>query len=224
MKHLRTLNVALNAAFWIGFALCIAGVYFTVLHWPYGSYIRSTGYIIMALTGAICPFVLRFQPKLAKIQLTLLYWGMALLFPVMNFKHALLQNGFSKTTYYGLVQLTLLMLLSSAGIYLYRLFTGEMKNGIPRKFAKMEPIELTGVELANYAGTYVNTQLPLEITITSCDSELIAQATEQKPFPLQAIGSDTFRYDKAKIAVAFHSNGQGLTLHQHGGEFLFKKV
>ncbi len=224
MKQLRTLNLALQVAFWTGFFLCILGLYFTMLHWPFASNIRSIGYALIAVSAAISPFLLKFQTKIARIQLTLLYWGIALTFGILEFKRTLRLNGVSHVAYKIMLEFALLMLLSSAALYLYLLFTGQKKSGIPSRFLKLPPLELTDADVENYPGLYINKDLPLNISISKNMGQLTAQATDQQPFPLQAIGAAVFRHEAAGLVMEFSTVKRGITLYQHGGVFWFEKV
>lgn len=74
-----------------------------------------------------------------------------------------------------------------------------------------------------YLGVYANTDLPLEITITKKDNALFAQATGQPAFPLEAMETDKFKFDPARVVIEFDTSKNQLTLKQGGQAFAFKK-
>jgi len=78
-------------------------------------------------------------------------------------------------------------------------------------------------ELDKYLGVYSSTQLPLKITITKDNTSLIAQATGQSSFPLEATGKDKFKFDQAGVVMEFNTDKNEMTLKQNGGVFLFTK-
>lgn len=84
------------------------------------------------------------------------------------------------------------------------------------KFNKVDP-----AILANYTGTYGSKDLPLKITITEKNNELIAQATGQSSFPLTFKEEKTFIFAPAGIEMIFGENS--FVLKQGGMSFNFSK-
>lgn len=78
-------------------------------------------------------------------------------------------------------------------------------------------------ELDKYLGVYSSTQLPLKITITKDNIALIAQATGQSSFPLEATEKDKFKFDQAGVVMEFNTDKNEMTMKQNGGVFLFTK-
>jgi CubicO group peptidase (beta-lactamase class C family) len=78
-------------------------------------------------------------------------------------------------------------------------------------------------ELDQYTGVYSSTQVPLKITITKGSANLVAQATGQSAFPLEATEKDKFKFDQAGVVMEFNPAENSMVLKQGGGEFLFKK-
>lgn len=74
-----------------------------------------------------------------------------------------------------------------------------------------------------YSGTYGSTQIPIKITISKKDNTLIAQATGQPSFPLEATTTKVFKFDVAGIVLEFNSDKKEMILKQGGQEFLFTK-
>ncbi len=76
--------------------------------------------------------------------------------------------------------------------------------------------------LDKYVGVYASTQIPLKITITRNNETLVAQATGQSAFPLEATAADKFRFEQAGVVMEFNAAEKSMVLKQ-GGEYLFKK-
>ena len=61
----------------------------------------------------------------------------------------------------------------------------------------------------------------MKITITNDGNTLLAQATGQPSFPLEATAKDTFKFDQAGVVIEFEPAKDVLILKQNGGEFTF---
>ncbi|MCK9560574.1 MAG: peptidase, partial [Candidatus Marinimicrobia bacterium] len=70
---------------------------------------------------------------------------------------------------------------------------------------------------------YSSTEIQLKITITRQNNSLIAQATGQPSFPLEATEKDKFKYDLAAVIMEFNPTEKSMILKQGGGQFLFTK-
>jgi hypothetical protein len=77
--------------------------------------------------------------------------------------------------------------------------------------------------LDNYVGTYVSEQVPLKITISKNKLALMAQATGQAAFPLEATAKDKFKFEQAGIEMEFNPDENTMLLKQGGTQFTFKK-
>lgn len=84
-------------------------------------------------------------------------------------------------------------------------------------------VKLDEKQLEAYLGTYASEQIPLKLTITKENGQLVAQATGQSSFPLDAVGNDVFRFDKANIEISFEVKSKQMRLKQSGVDFLFTK-
>lgn len=84
-------------------------------------------------------------------------------------------------------------------------------------------IALTADELDKYIGVYSSKQMPLKITVTKEKTTLMAQATGQSSFPLEAVDTDKFEFTPASIIMEFAPVQNELILKQGGGKFLFTK-
>ena len=83
--------------------------------------------------------------------------------------------------------------------------------------------EVTGADLDKYLGVYSSKQMPLKITITRNGKTLIAQATGQPSFALEATEKDKFKFDPAKVVLEFNPTDKSMILKQGGGTFNFSK-
>jgi D-alanyl-D-alanine carboxypeptidase len=82
---------------------------------------------------------------------------------------------------------------------------------------------LSSNDLDKYLGIYASSQIPLKITISKNGNNLIAQATGQSAFPLDATDIDKFKFDQAGIKLEFNPNSKTMILLQGGGKFNFTK-
>lgn len=78
-------------------------------------------------------------------------------------------------------------------------------------------------ELDKYLGVYASPQIPLKITITKNGTTLMAQATGQDSFPLDAAEEHNFTFEMAGIEIEFKPKAKQLILKQGGGRFTFTK-
>ncbi|MBN2814880.1 MAG: beta-lactamase family protein, partial [Bacteroidales bacterium] len=83
--------------------------------------------------------------------------------------------------------------------------------------------EVDTADLEKYVGMYSSAQLPLKITVTRVNKTLIAQATGQSAFPLEATGKDVFAFEQAGVVMEFSPQENKMVLKQGGGKFDFKK-
>jgi D-alanyl-D-alanine carboxypeptidase len=78
-------------------------------------------------------------------------------------------------------------------------------------------------ELDQYLGVYASAQMPLKITITKNNTTLIAQATGQSSFPLDAANINNFRFERAGIEMEFKPEIKQMVLKQGGAIYTFTK-
>jgi len=84
-------------------------------------------------------------------------------------------------------------------------------------------VEITATTLDSYLGTYASAQIPIKINITKKETTLIAQATGQPSFPLEATASNIFKFDPAGVVIEFNTEKKELILKQGGNDYLFLK-
>ncbi|MEN0003189.1 MAG: serine hydrolase domain-containing protein [Bacteroidota bacterium] len=82
---------------------------------------------------------------------------------------------------------------------------------------------LSSEDLDQYLGVYASPTFPLKLTFTKDGDVLMAQATGQSSFPLEAYGVHQFRFDPAGIKLEFVPAEQKVTLMQGGGTFEFTR-
>lgn len=93
----------------------------------------------------------------------------------------------------------------------------------PYDIPEFSTYEVSSEDLDKYLGVYSSTQIPLKITITKENKTLIAQATGQPSFPLEATGEDKFKFDQAGVVLEFNPTAKTMTLKQGGGQFAYTK-
>lgn len=93
----------------------------------------------------------------------------------------------------------------------------------PYEIPTFKTLEVTGTDLDKYLGVYSSNQIPLKITITRNDKTLIAQATGQPAFVLEATEKDKFKFEQAGLVLEFNPTDKTMILKQHGGIFSFSK-
>lgn len=94
---------------------------------------------------------------------------------------------------------------------------------LPYSIPAFSALQLKTEDLDKYLGIYSSVQVPLKITITKDDTTLIAQATGQSTFPLEATERDKFEFNQAGIIIEFDTAKREFTLRQGGGSYLFTK-
>jgi len=92
------------------------------------------------------------------------------------------------------------------------------------KFDTKPMVMLKSEDIDKYLGVYSTAQLPLQITITKNNISLVAQATGQSPFILEATEKDKFKFDPAGIIMEFNPDKNEMKLKQGGGIFIFTKA
>lgn len=90
---------------------------------------------------------------------------------------------------------------------------------MPFPFPKFNKIEAS--ELLKFTGTYSSKELPLKMTVSEKNGELLAQATGQSAFPLTFKEEKTFIFAPAGIEMIFGENS--FVLKQGGMSFNFSK-
>ncbi len=95
--------------------------------------------------------------------------------------------------------------------------------GKPYDIPEFKTFDVSSEDLDRYLGVYSSSQIPLKITVTKDNRTLIAQATGQSAFPLEATEKDKFKFDQAGIVLEFNPAEKTMILQQGGGQFTFTK-
>ena len=93
----------------------------------------------------------------------------------------------------------------------------------PYEIPTFKTFEIVTEDLDKYLGVYASKQIPLKITITKNNKTLIAQATGQPSFALEATEKDNFKFDQAGVVLEFNPTDKTMILKQGGGIFHFTK-
>jgi len=93
----------------------------------------------------------------------------------------------------------------------------------PYEIPVFTTFNLTSEDLDKYLGVYSSKQIPLKITVSKDGNTLIAQATGQSAFPLEATEKDKFKFDQAGVKFEFNPTDKKMILFQGGGQIEFTK-
>ena len=77
--------------------------------------------------------------------------------------------------------------------------------------------------LKQYEGLYKSIQMPLDVTIFVENGVLMAQASGQSAFPLDAVSETNFKFDMAGVEIIFNAKEGTMTMKQSGMSFQYKK-
>lgn len=84
-------------------------------------------------------------------------------------------------------------------------------------------ITISEDELQQFAGTYASPEIPLKINIFIKDKTLMAQATGQGAFPLEATSKTSFKFDMAGIVIDFDPAKKQFVITQGSHKTTFTK-
>lgn len=93
----------------------------------------------------------------------------------------------------------------------------------PYEIPTFKNIDLKTEDLEQYLGIYSSKEIPLKITITKDDKILMAQATGQSAFPLNATEKNIFKFEQAGIVLEFNPAEKKMILNQGGQIYNFVK-
>lgn len=91
----------------------------------------------------------------------------------------------------------------------------------PYEIPSFQKVDLSSNDLDQYLGIYSSKDIPLKITITKNDKTLMAQATGQSSFPLEATDQNIFKFDQAGIVLEFKPSDKKMILKQGGKTYNF---
>lgn len=95
--------------------------------------------------------------------------------------------------------------------------------GKPFRVPAFATLALKTEDLDQYLGEYASADIPLKITVTKDATILMAQATGQSAFPLEATDKNKFEFAAAGIEMEFFPSENKMTLNQGGRKFTFTK-
>lgn len=93
----------------------------------------------------------------------------------------------------------------------------------PYEIPSFKTLDLRSADLDQYLGIYSSKDIPLKITVTKNDTTLMAQATGQSAFPLDASDKNIFKFDQAGIVLEFIPANKTMILKQGGKNYNFIK-
>lgn len=93
----------------------------------------------------------------------------------------------------------------------------------PYEIPTFKTLDLPSADLDQYLGIYSSKDIPLKITVTKNDTTLMAQATGQSAFPLDASDKNIFKFDQAGIILEFMPANKTMILKQGGKNYNFIK-
>jgi D-alanyl-D-alanine carboxypeptidase len=95
----------------------------------------------------------------------------------------------------------------------------------PYTIPDFNELTLNPEDLDKYLGIYSSTQMPLKITVTKKGNILMAQATGQGAFALEAtLDKDKFAFKVAGVVIQFDPVNKQFTLLQGGQSYLFTLI
>lgn len=94
----------------------------------------------------------------------------------------------------------------------------------PFEIPSFKTATYTTDQLDKYVANYTTTEIPISITITKEGTSLMAQATGQSAFPLEAAEENVFKFSPAGIVLEFKPAQNQMILKQGGGVFTFTKA
>jgi len=92
---------------------------------------------------------------------------------------------------------------------------------MPFTFPNLKTVKVDEKILKSYEGTYSSKEIPMKINIKADKGQIIAQATGQGAFPLNAISNNEFVFDPAGVNMTFGE--KTMLLKQGGVEIKFVK-
>ncbi|MBE9509244.1 MAG: beta-lactamase family protein, partial [Bacteroidetes bacterium] len=149
--------------------------------------------------------------------------GMFQLFAGKAYGHTGGIDGFQTTASYFPKDSTLITYISNGVVMPKREITvGALKIFYNEEYTLPEfkpGLKLKSEDLDQYLGVYCSSTNPLKITISKDSTVLIAQATGQPSFSLEAYELHKFKFDQAMLKLEFMPEENKMILKQGGGEF-----
>ncbi|WP_419870244.1 serine hydrolase domain-containing protein [Chryseobacterium sp. CT-SW4] len=99
----------------------------------------------------------------------------------------------------------------------------EAATGKDFEMPSFRSYEIPEAELQKFVGTYSSPDIPLKINIFIRNKKLMAQATGQSEFPLEAVSDTSFKFDAARIVIDFYPAKKQFIIIQSGIKNTFTK-
>lgn len=95
--------------------------------------------------------------------------------------------------------------------------------GIDYKMPNFNKVEVSEQDIKPFVGIYSHPTFPMKISFFVKDGNLMAQATGQGAFPLEATSKNSFKFDEAGITFEFNAEKNEVRFLQMGQDLIFKK-
>lgn len=99
----------------------------------------------------------------------------------------------------------------------------KVASGQDFQIPNFKSFAVSETELKQFVGIYSTPKIPVKFDIFIKDKSLMAQATGQSAFPLEATSKNSFKFDMAGIVVNFDTAKKQFTIIQGGIETIFTK-
>lgn len=99
----------------------------------------------------------------------------------------------------------------------------ETVTGKGFEMPEFKSFEIPEAELQKFTGIYSSKDIPLKINIFIKDKKLMAQATGQSEFPLEATSATSFKFEPAGIVIEFYPDKNQFAIMQGGTKNIFTK-
>ena len=135
-------------------------------------------------------------------------------------------DGFSsQLVYFPADHLAIAYICNGAGYAVNDIMIGALSiyYKMPYIVPSFKKLVLKSEDLDKYLGVYSSPAFPLKITITKKNNILMAQATGQPAFELDATAPDIFEFASAGLTLDFNAVTGKMTFKQHGATFVLTK-
>ena len=99
----------------------------------------------------------------------------------------------------------------------------KVASGQDFQIPNFKSFAVSETELQQFVGIYSTPKIPVKFDIFVKDKTLMAQATGQSAFPLEATSKNSFKFDMAGIVVNFDPSKKQFAIIQGGVETIFTK-
>ncbi|KIC63562.1 serine hydrolase domain-containing protein [Chryseobacterium taiwanense] len=145
------------------------------------------------------------------------YWGFGHTGGIDNFRSALF--------YFPDLKVAMAFNINQSNMDTNEISIKMIETALGKDFAmpSFKTVEVPENVLQKYVGTYSSKDIPLKINIFIKDKKLMAQATGQSAFPLEATSNTSFEFDAAGIGIDFNPEKNQFDIKQRGTKNTFTK-